>query len=69
MTCESFAYWLQGYFELSDSDSLTVEQVKMIKKHLDLVFTNVTNDNNIFAPDNNQYCYNAPKYDVGELLC
>lgn len=38
MTSENFTYWLKGYFEISNSDKLTEEQVKMIKEHLDYVF-------------------------------
>jgi hypothetical protein len=34
-----FAYWLQGFFELSEPNkTLTPEQVKTIKNHLKLVF-------------------------------
>jgi hypothetical protein len=39
MTAENFAYWLKGFFELSESDSLTEKQVKIIQKHLSLVFS------------------------------
>lgn len=39
---EIFAYWLQGFFELTDATTLTPEQVKMIKDHLSLVFEKVT---------------------------
>lgn len=45
MSPRDFTYWLQGYFELRDSDksqtpnnSLTMEQIKVIKKHLEYVF-------------------------------
>lgn len=39
MRSRDFAYWLQGFFELSkDNDGLTTEQVKMIQAHLNLVF-------------------------------
>jgi hypothetical protein len=39
MTSRDFAYWLQGYFEIhGKADSLTPEQVEMIKRHLALVF-------------------------------
>jgi len=45
MTPENFAYWLQGYFELTDDRlSLTNTQVDIIKDHLALVFTKVTPD-------------------------
>ena len=42
MTPESFVYWLQGYFELSENNNLSEHQVEVIKKHLNLVLTNVT---------------------------
>jgi hypothetical protein len=34
-----FAYWLNGYFELSNSNNLSEEQVKTIKEHLQKVFS------------------------------
>ncbi len=48
MTPENFCYWLRGYFELEVEKhplnmpcvlNLTNEQMLMIKKHLDSVFT------------------------------
>ena len=39
MTSNQFVFWLQGFFELSNSNEpLTVDQVKTIKNHLKLVF-------------------------------
>lgn len=40
MTSRDFAFWLQGFFEISGPDALTMnaEQVTMVKKHLNLVF-------------------------------
>lgn len=42
MTPVNFAYWLQGFFEISEVQNkeitLTPEQVKMIRAHLNLVF-------------------------------
>jgi len=38
MTPENFAYWLQGFFEISESNHLSEKQVLMIKNHLNLVF-------------------------------
>ena len=41
MTSRDFAYWLQGFFELSvDEDVNTLKgfQVELIKKHLSMVF-------------------------------
>jgi len=42
MTSQEFCYWLQGYFEVSGNETLTPEQVKIVKDHLKLVFTKVT---------------------------
>jgi hypothetical protein len=43
MTTENFAYWLQGFVELTDGQSRPSEmQWILIKRHLDLVFNNVT---------------------------
>lgn len=43
MTHESFCYWLQGHFEMNpDSNTLTEDQIIMIKEHLNLVFNKVT---------------------------
>lgn len=42
MTPENFTYWLQGYFELSDSNNLSKEQVEVIKEHLALVLSKQT---------------------------
>lgn len=41
----NFAYWLQGYFELSKVNGeikLTQDQINMIDRHLNLVFNKVT---------------------------
>lgn len=38
MEIKSFAYWLQGFFELSDAKTLTEEQVRIIRNHLNMVF-------------------------------
>ena len=38
MTSRDFAYWLQGFFELSNSKTLSDEQVDLVKKHLEMVF-------------------------------
>lgn len=42
MTPENFSYWLKGFFELSNTDDITKEQVLMIKEHLSLVFEQKT---------------------------
>lgn len=51
MTSRNFTYWLQGFFELTDSDKLTEEQVRMIKEHLSLVFTKVTGQSGISSEE------------------
>lgn len=38
MTSRDFAYWLQGFFEISKANEITAEQTVMIKNHLNLVF-------------------------------
>jgi len=38
MNTIDFCFWLQGYFEISDTDELTIDQVRAIKRHLSLVF-------------------------------
>lgn len=41
MKPEHFVYWLQGFFEISDSETLSKEQVAKIKRHLNLVFKHI----------------------------
>ena len=38
MKSTEFCYWLQGFFELSESNQLTSRQVEIIQNHLKLVF-------------------------------
>lgn len=39
MTPRDFAYWLQGFFEITGKDAeLTKDQTEMIRSHLDTVF-------------------------------
>lgn len=38
MTSRDFVYFLQGFFELSDSTTLTEKQTEIIKNHVKLVF-------------------------------
>jgi len=39
-----FCYWLQGYFELTNTTRLTDNQTEIIKDHLNLVFDKKTPD-------------------------
>jgi len=38
MTSRDFCFWLQGYFEVSEEETMNKEQVKNVKKHLALCF-------------------------------
>lgn len=38
MTSRDFAYWLQGFLEVSDPKQVTEDQLKVIKNHLNMVF-------------------------------
>jgi hypothetical protein len=38
MTSRDFAYWLQGFFELTSEKGMTGEQVETVKRHLNMVF-------------------------------
>lgn len=42
MTDRDFAYWLKGFFEIANPETITKEQIQIIKDHLDLVFNKVT---------------------------
>lgn len=37
MTTQNFAYWLQGFFEISEEEKLSAPQIKTIKNHINLV--------------------------------
>lgn len=38
MQSRDFCYWLQGFFEISNPESIDKDQVEMIKRHLHMVF-------------------------------
>lgn len=38
MTSRDFCYWLQGFFELSDEDTLYGDQIQKVRNHLNMVF-------------------------------
>lgn len=50
MTPENFVYWLQGFFELTESKNLSESQVQVIKNHLALVFDKKTPVTPIVTP-------------------
>jgi hypothetical protein len=49
MTPENFAYWLNGFFEMTETNKLSENQVLMIKDHLKLVFDKITPDTSVSA--------------------
>lgn len=64
MTPEQFAYWLQGFMELSgESATFTPAQVKMIREHLATVFVKVTPP--LAPPPLSPYIAPAPPVVVG----
>ena len=42
MTPEQFAYWLKGFYELNEPETINEKQTQIIKDHLDLLFGKVT---------------------------
>ena len=38
MQSRDFCYWLQGLFELGNPESLTPDQIQVIRNHLNMVF-------------------------------
>ena len=42
MTAEQFTYWLQGFMEINDPETLGVRETQIIKDHLALVFNKKT---------------------------
>lgn len=59
MNSTDFTYWLQGFVELQDSDSISDKQWAMIKDHLKLVFDKITP---VRTPDRNELQPNFPIY-------
>ena len=58
MDTNSFAWWLHGYFEISESNTLSEKQVQVIKDHLDLCFNKVTPDRSKHL-STQSYCNNG----------
>ena len=42
MTAEQFVYWLQGFMEINDPDTISKSETRVIKDHLALVFDKQT---------------------------
>lgn len=47
MRSRDFAYWLQGYCELSVNTGLTSEQLQIVKNHLNMVFKHEIDPQNL----------------------
>lgn len=57
MNSEHFIYWLQGFFELSGTETLNEEQVKVIKEHIAFVLEKKTISSVSSVPKHpNKYC-------------
>ena len=46
MSPEAFTYWLQGFVEIANTDTISEKQWQIIKDHLKLVFDKKTPDRN-----------------------
>lgn len=46
MSPETFTYWLQGFVEIANTDTISEKQWQIIKDHLKLVFDKKTPDRN-----------------------
>jgi len=51
MTTEQFVYWLQGFMEICNPETLDESQTQIIKDHLKLVFDKQTPDRTITVPN------------------
>lgn len=38
MTSRDFVYWLQGFFEIAKTETVSKEQIDIIRNHLNMVF-------------------------------
>jgi hypothetical protein len=69
MSPENFVYWLNGFFEISGSKTLTEEQVRVLKDHLKLVLTKKTPDITIANPGLVNGIVINPLYRGPEITC
>jgi hypothetical protein len=51
MTAEQFAYWLQGFMELTSMNHLSTTQFQIVKDHLALVFNKQTPNRPLTEPN------------------
>jgi len=50
MNPTEFCYWLRGFLEMAEPKDMNEAQMEMLKKHLDLVFVDVTHEKSVEAP-------------------
>lgn len=64
MTPQNFCYWAQGFFELSNADKLTAEQIKIIRNHMNLVKTCMKTKPKVKDKDNTDLSFDLPELDM-----
>ena len=60
MTAEQFTYWLQGFMEINDPETLTRRETQIIKDHLALVFKKETPNRIVSIPNTPQPYVTSP---------
>lgn len=61
MTPEQFAYWLQGFAEMSNQDKISKAQWEMIQDHLKTVFKKETPNYSPFVATSPVMDYKMPE--------
>lgn len=64
MDAQNFVYWLQGYFELNESNKLSENQVMIIKDHLAQVLTKTTPDRPNSGHNPKRICASSSKEEM-----
>lgn len=57
MNAQEFTYWLQGWMELENPDTVGPKQTQVIKDHLALVFNKKTPDRNLLSAQHPEKLY------------
>ena len=79
MKARDFAFWLQGYFEVSQPKQIGENETEMIKKHLALVFKHEIDPEmgddkhqaelNVIHTSNSLESYLRPPHEDGVMRC